>query len=98
MLTRYQEIENLRDLKDYIIQTLCDHCELQVGAFPITRRVLHRGGKPCAMYFCIHGPRATKFTAIWETDKNQVLFYDCDGERFLKTQLVVAPQLEMAAA
>jgi hypothetical protein len=50
------------------------------------------------MYFCLHGPRATQFTAIWETDRNQVLFYGSRGERFLKTQLVESPRLESAAA
>jgi hypothetical protein len=64
----------------------------------MTERVLLRGGKPCGMYFCLHGPRATKFTAIWESDGNQVLFYGSRGERFLKTQLVEAPTFDAAAA
>jgi len=57
-----------------------------------------RAGKPCGIYFCLHGPRATKFTAIWETDRNQVLFYGSRGERILRTQLLEAPVLETAAA
>lgn len=64
----------------------------------MTERILVRGGKPCGMYFCLHGPRATKFTAIWETDRNQVLFYGSRGERFLKIQLLEAPVLDSAAA
>lgn len=64
----------------------------------MTERILVRGGKPCGIYFCLHGPRATKFTAIWETERNQVLFYGSRGERFLKTQLLEALQLESAAA
>jgi hypothetical protein len=47
-----------------------------------------RGGKPCGLYFCLHGPRAVTFSAIWETANNTVLFYDSSGERFQKTQLV----------
>jgi hypothetical protein len=50
------------------------------------------------MFFCLHGPRAVKFSAIWETDRNQVLFYDSNGERFQKTQLLEAPSLARAAA
>jgi len=50
------------------------------------------------MYFCLHGPRAVKFTAIWETDRNQILFYGSTGERFLKMQLLVSPCLDRAAA
>jgi hypothetical protein len=64
----------------------------------MTERVLLRGGKPCGIYFCIHGPRATKYTAIWETDRNRILFYDSGGERFQKTQLTEAPELEEAVA
>ncbi len=64
----------------------------------MTERVLRRGDKPCGIYFCLHGPRATKFTAIWETDRNQVLFYGSRGERVLKTQLLMAPIGETAAA
>jgi hypothetical protein len=39
-----------------------------------------------------------KFTAIWETQHNRILFYDSTGERFLKTQVVEAPDLERVAA
>jgi len=60
----------------------------------MTRKILVRGGKPCGIYFCLHGPRGVKFTAIWETDRNCVLFYGCGGERFQKTQLLEAPPLE----
>ncbi len=98
MLTRLQQIESIRDLREYVNTILCSHCQLKAGAFSMTERVLMQGGKPCGIYFCLHGPRATKFTAIWETDRNQVLFYGSRGERFLKTQLLVAPRFESAAA
>jgi hypothetical protein len=98
MLTRIQQIESAQDLRDYINTTICGHYQLQEGAFSMTEQVLLRAGKPCGLYFCLHGPRATKFTAIWETDRNQVLFYGTRGERFLKTQLVEAPRMESAAA
>jgi hypothetical protein len=96
MLTRFQQIESVRDLREYVNTTICDYYQLQ-GAYRLTERVLIRGDKPCGIYFCLHGPRAVKFTAIWETDRNQVLFYGSRGERFLKTQLLEAPQLEAAA-
>lgn len=64
----------------------------------MTERILLRGGKPCGIYFCLHGPRAVKFSAIWETDGNTVLFYGSSGERFQKTQLRTAATLELAAA
>jgi hypothetical protein len=98
MLTRFQQIESIDDLREYVNTTICDHYQLQAGAFRMTERVLVRGDKPCGIQFCLHGPRATKFTAIWETDRNQVLFYGSRGERFLKTQLHEKPRLELAAA
>jgi len=98
MPTRFQRIESVYDLREYVNTTLCTHCQLQEGAFSITERVLMRGGKRCGIYFCLHGPRATKFTAIWDAEHNQVLFYGSRGERFLKAQLLESPEAGSAAA
>jgi hypothetical protein len=91
-------MQNLNDLRDFVLKTLCDHHELEIGAFPLTERILLRSAKPCGVYFCLHGPRAVKFSAIWETERNSILFYGATGERFLKIQLIAAPKLEAVAA
>jgi hypothetical protein len=88
MLTASRQIQSLDDMRNYINETLCDYEKLEIGAFVMTERILVRGEEPCGIYFCLHGPRAVKFTAIWETDHNTILFYDSTGERYLKTQLV----------
>jgi hypothetical protein len=98
MLSRNQQIDNLFDLRDYIYETLCDYNQLQIGAYEMTEQTLFRGGRTCGIYFCVHGPRKLKATAIWETDSNQVLFYDSVGQRFQKTYLTEAPRLETSAA
>jgi hypothetical protein len=98
MFTRIYQIDNVNDLRQYINITLCEYYQLQNGAFQMTEQVLIRSGKPCGIYFCLHGPRAVRFSAIWETDRNQILFYGPQGERFLKTQLLEAPVLGSAAA
>ena len=98
MLTCSHQIQNLDDLCDYVNETLCYHNHLEHGAFQMTQRILLRSGTPCGIFFCLHGPRAVRFTAIWETDRNSILFYDCAGERFQKTTLIDAPCLELAAA
>ncbi len=98
MATCVHQIGGLEDLRDYIYTTLCDAFELQLGAYPMGEHMLFRGGRPCGLYFCLQGPRGLKFTAIWETERNQVLFYGPTGERFQRTQLIEAPQLECAAA
>lgn len=97
MLTSIREIYSLEDLRDYVNETLCEHHQLQNDAFEMTERVLRRAGTPCGIFFCLHGPRAVKFTAIWETDRNCIWFYGPTGERFLKTQLLEAPSLDSFA-
>lgn len=81
------QIENLNDLRNYVHSTLCDQNELEPGAFDITERILVRGKRACGIYFCLHGPRSVKLTAIWETERNTILFYGSSGERTGKTQL-----------
>ena len=94
MLADSCQIHNLNDLRNYVNETLCQNDQLEIGAFQLTERILMRGERPCGMFFCLHGPRQVKFTAVWETDRNTVLFYGSTGERFQKTQLVAAPSLE----
>ncbi len=98
MLTSERTIQSLDDLRDYVNETLCEFDQLECGAFRMSERVLMRGGKPCGLYFCLHGPRAVTFSAIWETQNNTVLFYDSCGERFQKTQLVPPSDLELITA
>ena len=95
MLSDTLEIQHLDDLRRLVEETLCGQNELEVGAFQMTERVLVRSGKPCRMSFCIHGPRSVKLTAIWETDKNSILFYNSAGERRQRTQLRPSPKLQV---
>lgn len=94
MLTRLSKMQSLGDLRQYVHESLCEQNELEHDAFPMTERILLRGGKPCGVYFCLHGPRSVKFSAIWETQCNRILFYSSTGERHSKVQSVEAPTLE----
>ncbi len=98
MSTRFCQIRNVKELRDYVNETICERYELKTDAFELTERLLRRGGRPCGMFFCLHGPRAVKFIAIWDTERNQILFYGSTGERILKTQLLDAPNLDRVAA
>ncbi len=98
MTTNFLQFDTLADLRDYVTETICNHNNLLADAFQMTERTIVRGGRPCGIYFCLHGPRAVKFTAIWETDRNQVLFYEAGGEKFHRTQLLQAPSLQRVAA
>ena len=98
MLTHRPEIRSLDDLRQYVNETLCEHYQLETDAFHLTERVLLRNRRPCGIYFCLHGPRAVKFTAIWESDRNQVLFYGSTGERIMKMQLRRLLETDVVAA
>lgn len=98
MLTCAQPLDSLEDLRDYVNNTLCQYENLEVGAYPLTERILIRRGEPCGLYFCLHGPRQVSYTAIWETQTNTILFYGPTGERFQRSQLATAPSLELMTA
>lgn len=98
MITPATVIQTLDELREYVRTTLCHHLQLELHAFPLTERVLVRSDRPCGMFFCLHGPRAVKLSAIWETQRNTLLFYGSTGERFHKIRLAEAPPLELAAA
>ena len=87
MVTRASKFETLDDLRRYVNRVLCDRDQLEIGAFELTERLLTRGGKPCGLHFCLHGPRSLKLSAIWDALTNAVLFYGSTGERFFTAQL-----------
>ena len=97
MLATCYRLETLEDLRDYVNETICNHEHLEVGAFEMTERILVRCGTPCGVFFCIHGLRQVKFTAIWETDNNTIIFYGSTGERIFRTRLSQSPALQEAA-
>ena len=83
-------IASLDELRTRIHEYLCEYDQLVPGAFPLVERILIRKGKPCGLYFCLHGPRAVKFSAIWDSERNTVLFYGPDGERYHRLTLTPA--------
>lgn len=98
MVSHALELKGLSDLRQYVYHTLSQHHDLVVGAFPMTERILVRGGKACGMYFCLHGPRSVRLTAIWETDRNSILFYGVTGERVSTTHVAPVAALAPVAA
>ncbi len=93
MRAHHLQATSFQSLADFIYQTLCNHEKLEVGVFPMTQKVLLRRAEPCGILFCLHGPRSVKFTAIWDSQRNLVLFYGSTGERFMKMQLAAAPSV-----
>jgi hypothetical protein len=91
------ELHSLPELRNYVHERICDQHELELGAFRMSERLLTRGGNPCGLFFCVHGPRSVKLTAIWETERNTILFYGSAGERVSRTQLKTSPPLATPA-
>lgn len=97
MVECQSSIQKLEDIRDYVTQTLSNFERLKPNSSHLTARLLTRNSQPCGIYFCLHGPRAVRLTAIWETDANTILFYGSRGERVQRTTLLAAPQLDIEA-
>lgn len=86
-------IRDLNGLQQFVHHTICQQEQLETHAFPLTARPLARAGKFCGMFFCLHGPRSVKITAIWDFAKNTIFFYNSTGERILTRKLFRTPRL-----
>ena len=94
MLDSLASIPSLEELCRYVADTLGSLESLKADQFQLSQQMLHRGGKPCGMHFCLQGPRALRLSAIWETDQNSILFYGSCGRRLHRTKLVQSPRIE----
>jgi hypothetical protein len=93
MHDRGETIATLEELRRFVADRLCQLESLKVDEFQLTQQVLFRAGKPCGIYFTLHGPRALRLSAIWEMDQNSVLFYGSCGRRVRRTTLAFAPMI-----
>jgi len=94
MLTNPLRMTSFEELKESVYKILCHYEKLEIGVFPTTEKMLKRRAQPCGVYFCLHGPRSVKFTAIWDSERNTILFYGASGERFMKIELAAAPTID----
>ena len=92
-----QRIDTLDDLRTYISHTICDHEQLEPDAYAMTEMVLTRRNSMRALLLPAR-TRATKYSAIWVSDRKTVLFYDSGGERFLTAEFGDADCPELSAA
>jgi hypothetical protein len=93
MLESSKKIQSLEELRRYVAETLSRLETLKSDRLELTQQTLFRAGRPCGVYFCLHGPRALRLTAIWETDQNRILFYGSCGRRMHSTTLSRSPGL-----
>ncbi len=69
------------ELCQTIERRLCELGQLEPKQFPMTHREVVRSGKRVGLYFCVHGPRNVKLTAICDFAMNMVIYYGSDGIR-----------------
>jgi len=72
---------DLPKLRCHVEHKLCELGQLEPQQFPLTQREVVRRGKTCALYFCLHGPRSVKLTAIADLKSRKMVFYGTDGVR-----------------
>lgn len=85
-------------VRAFIGETLCSRDNLEVGCFTLSETPLTRGQQVCGVYFCLHGPRLLRLTAIWETETNTIRFYGSQGERFQTTRIALNASPQACAA
>jgi len=88
-------IEQLRKL---VSTVLCKQSDFEEGIFKISERMLKRGQEMCGIFFCLHGPRSVKLTAVWECKDNSIRFYGSNGEKFKTLNLESGNDSQIAAA
>ena len=76
-------------LCEKVEKRLCELGHLVPFQFPMTQREVIRAGKTVGVYFCVHGPRSVKLTAICDFTQNTVIFYGSDGIRRESVQVAV---------
>lgn len=86
-------LPTLQALENHVLQQLCAQDKLEPRYTPLYSRVLHRGNRPCGMFFCIHGPRLLRAYAVWSIEESRILFYEGTGQRFAETQVLEGPSL-----
>ena len=93
MNNRISDLSSLDDLRVFVQRTICDQRQLLHGAFRFREKILVRQGEPCGLHFILSGPRAVQFAAIWDATRHAVLFYDCNGDRFHRSDLTGSAEI-----
>ena len=87
------DFSSLEGLRGFVERTICEQKHLLLGACQLHEKVLVRNGEPCGLHFTLSGPRAVQFSAIWDAARDTILFYDCNGDRFHRSDLTASAGL-----
>jgi len=81
------EIRTLDQLRDFIHISLCRRENLLEFHFPMSEAELTRSGHQCGLQFVLHGPCRVRLAAVWAADRNEILMYAANGNRFRRVRL-----------
>src|SRR5437660_12104869 len=98
MNVNFIALPTLAKLRLHVHCTLCARDRLDPVQAPMEQALIVRSGKPCALFFQVHGPRLHKTYALWAGEENRILFYDSTGLRFAETRLSEGPDPQEMAA
>ena len=93
MIESSMSFQSAEEVRRFVADTLGRLESLLPDQFKLEQNLLFRAGKPCGIYFSLHGSRALKLSAIWETEQNSILFYGSCGKRVHRTKLSQSPSL-----
>jgi hypothetical protein len=89
MATRW----NFCALAQFCYQHLCHLGTFEPGVFRMSERLIRTLGDTTAIYYCLHGPRRVKLTAICDLRGGYARFYGCDGQWIEQAPLPPGAQL-----
>lgn len=72
---------DLHLLRKMVQQKLCEIGMLEPDLYPMTERSVIKSDRVCGVYYCLHGPRSVKLTAIADFDRSSLICYGSDGTR-----------------
>ena len=77
----WSELPYFTTIREIVEEELCNKHQLLPKAFPLTEKLLRKQGSPCGIFYCLHGPRSIRLTAVFDIETARVLFYDSAGQR-----------------
>jgi len=81
MPNQWLQPEQVEHVRAFVHEELCERNQLEPNAFCMTEKAVVKQGKLCGLFFCIHGPRSVRLTALWDAARGAVILYDSLGRR-----------------
>ncbi|MGV3483808.1 MAG: hypothetical protein ACO1RT_05275 [Planctomycetaceae bacterium] len=78
---------DLQTLRKLVQKKLCEIGMLEQDQFPLTERSVMKADRVCGVYYCLHGPRSVKLTAIADFEQLNLICYGSDGTRTVEEKL-----------